>query len=63
MTRPISASFLEKATTPPLNRFADRDAVSLSRFEAHFNFSAHLDRVAALYRGLITILSPRHNLA
>jgi hypothetical protein len=53
---------LEAAHDPP-NRFADRDAASLSRFEAHFNFSVHFDRVAALYRGVITILRPRHHLA
>jgi len=34
----------------------------LSRIEAHFNLGAHLDGVAALDRGLITELSPRHSL-
>ena len=34
----------------------------LSRFEAHFNLGFHFDGVAALDRGLITKLRPRHTL-
>jgi hypothetical protein len=35
----------------------------LSRVEAHFHFGIHSRRVAALDRGLITELRPRHGLA
>ena len=46
--------------TSPIGTGTSR--LSLSRFEAHFNFGAHFDGVAALDWGLITELRPRHTL-
>src|ERR1700693_1629574 len=45
------------------SRYKPITMLLLSRVEAHFHLGIHSDRVAALGRGLITELRPRHRLA